>query len=1283
MTADELFEIVESEAPRMEGLVADRAALEAEIGAAERAGASVSDDLRLALENTNREIAQLEKTLGPAGRPSGAPPRTPSPEPAPKPKIDVAASEARNARLKAAREQARQEFPEATKMGEEVGAEFQGYTDTQPRIGRAGERFYEWKDTVSGSNFKTKSLARSEIEAGAAAKRAEHAADQAAAEGGAALERRGVEGRRQVTEPPAAERRKGPRRFEEVPVEERLEAFAEPNLAAERLRQRAIDEAAGKRVPALSEEGAIPAPKTEPSPKIAQQAARRAAVEEEISAEIRAAKFQPQVTEKPIKGPQFEPGKTPARELSDRITELNKQYDEALGAGKTAKAKQIDAQRAELQTQKLTPRESRPSTGPELTRDFDEAMDDLVRAPDKGTGGVAGTAQRAQAVAEQVTTEKGGVLPELLQKPIIDLEAAKVGDQVFAGGKGLKSQAVSGARKGKGHIAQGRLRVVKVNKASVVLEDARGIRHRVPKEEADLLTEGGVRKARVRLTERQAVERQRLQEGGLDRAGSDDIVQMHGGFNPVEILKNAPTEIKKMGVQSGKMLRTEPGKKLGWTLEKRMDPLNNRLQGEMFESFRQAGFNSKANRTIVKGGDLAKQLEGKMKPTELSDNIARLMKQMWVTAKAAGVKVSGRIENYFPRIWKREVAEVVFDDMLAAERKYAMLADMGMADVKRVDDLVELLAKRGDIHADTKEAIIHLMKQGEAKSWAEAWQKLKRQAAEDLFEPYGNIERRRSLIFPERYYERDAAKVLGQYVNSWAKRVAEVKTFGPKGEKALALLDDIRKLDPAEEAIARQIIDVATGKFEKAHRLSRGMEKWVRRFTGFEVATKIGFGFATLKNVFQTLISTATEAGWGRTLVGVAKIAAPTPAGAARRELVRRSGALNKIAWEALTGFRPLSKSGRISEAVLKGTGFHGINVVNQYVAASTAADFVPNLLKIANGKGVINRWLPFKFVKGNRVKWAQAKLKDYGIDWSRPLSEQNLKQAMFRFATDTQLQKNILRDPLLANHPAWRPLYLFKRFGLRQFHYIKDLMKREVSLKNPMPLFRLAAGGALGGVAEQWSERRIRHLLTGQPMSAEDKVLFEHIKDGIASIGAWSIITDIIAAEDKVRAGIFFVTPIQLQELENGRDALVRFWNDMDVDAVLDFEEPIPTRPVPEILHRQIKTSGRFLGTFPREFAKRLETESQTQGRESFLKGRTRDDIFRALWRGDRKKANRLRKKWNTEHPKNRLKHSDVAADDFYQWKVRRGKAEKKTGKFEPPSLAFPAPEAPVPAAP
>ena len=61
------------------------------------------------------------------------------------------------------------------------------------------------------------------------------------------------------------------------------------------------------------------------------------------------------------------------------------------------------------------------------------------------------------------------------------------------------------------------------------------------------------------------------------------------------------------------------------------------------------------------------------------------------------------------------------------------------------------------------------------------------------------------------------------------------------------------------------------------------------------------------------------------------------------------------------------------------------------------------------------------------------------------------------------------------------KPLLLFKRFGIRQFLYMKDVMKNELRHGNVLPLLRLGVGGFAGGQFVMWAKEEMNKSLTGE----------------------------------------------------------------------------------------------------------------------------------------------------------------------------------------------------------
>ena len=277
----------------------------------------------------------------------------------------------------------------------------------------------------------------------------------------------------------------------------------------------------------------------------------------------------------------------------------------------------------------------------------------------------------------------------------------------------------------------------------------------------------------------------------------------------------------------------------------------------------------------------------------------------------------------------------------------------------------------------------------------------------------------------------------------------------------------------------------------------------------FEMATKIALGTATIPNLSQFTISTALEAGYFRTLRGAFRLASQDT-----RKKLEATGSTYHNSLDILLGtdFNLRSKEGiqksikqavrnpknamlNISNALASLSGFKFVNYANNLVAASTAELFIKDLHKIANTSSI-----------KARKNWAERNLKRFNIDPNKKLSQQDLSSGMFKFAKETQLQKDILSDPIFFNNPMWRPWIIFKRFGYKQANYLARTIDREVKQsKNVMIPLRLAVGGALGGWAVDILRSEYISTLTGEETFIENKEGLDFLADKLQSVGTFA----------------------------------------------------------------------------------------------------------------------------------------------------------------------------------
>ena len=444
-------------------------------------------------------------------------------------------------------------------------------------------------------------------------------------------------------------------------------------------------------------------------------------------------------------------------------------------------------------------------------------------------------------------------------------------------------------------------------------------------------------------------------------------------------------------------------------------------------------YNSRLNKvgfdklTEVEALRLSKALEAGKAPevkAVLDDIVFQLRKN--------GVKI-GYVENYFPRVWKREVAEEVFNDLAKVEK---MMIESG----NKSDQIIK--SYLGNQSKNTIDIVNYMISEGSAKTYSEALKRLKKDVSNQLF-PQSSFEKARKLDLPATIFERDARKVIPYYLDTMTKRLSLAKQFGADGKKGQRIIDKVSRKNPDEGILLHEVLDMYTGNAEQLRGYTGKAKDILNAYYGFEVGSKIGLGTATIPNLTQTLVSTMPQWGVFRTLRSGIDLLNPQS-----REFARSTGILKDSMISALSGVEPTGIMGKFSKYATK-LGFEQVNKFNLYLAANTFKVGAKDLMKIANSNSI-------------KANWSRKTLKSFGINYKSKLTDDLLAKKMYRFAVDSQLQKNVLRDPKVFNDPKWRPLFLFKRFGVRQATMIKDMLKTEIKNGNYMPILRIMAGGAL-----------------------------------------------------------------------------------------------------------------------------------------------------------------------------------------------------------------------------
>ena len=644
----------------------------------------------------------------------------------------------------------------------------------------------------------------------------------------------------------------------------------------------------------------------------------------------------------------------------------------------------------------------------------------------------------------------------------------------------------------------------------------------------------------------------------------------------------------------------------------------------------------------------------------------KLLTDSYNRAKKAGVNVANFREDYFPYMIKSKKMQNLYRDIMTIKAKDDVFESMKLSDLggstKAFVAYYEQLKSQNKLSEDTIKAMEHLkekyirdnkMKPDEAL--ANAFMNL-RYEVDKVYTTVGNLEKPRKADLPSNFYERDARFVLTKYLSDVAKRTGFAEVFGAKGELFETTMSALKKMQVEAQNKGDFTLSKNIGKeiqfidkiYKQGFNLIETSAKynWNSPFArkawknavDFEVGTKIGLGYATIPNVTQTLISTAVKAGYWNTFKGGVKLALDKE----YKKDVGKSGISSLSVFQMLYGLEPSdSLMGRFAMFTTKWSGFQGMNKVNQYLAAASGREYIDKLIRVRDRS--IN--IP------GRKRWAEKSLRDLGLDQNiKKISKKAPEEvlgAMYKFSRDAQLQRNVLNDPVFANDPRFRPFVLFKRFGYKQFNWIRENMAQELGRGNVVPLLRLGVGGMFGAHFVTWSKKALNNILAGEEVYDESRLFIPGLEPGtpmgtlgsdvntdmsqytwgdffdhVSSVGAFGFISDIIASESKLRAVEFLVKPAIFQDTMKGIDALVNIYKDIE-DYGMGFGSRLPKYIAP------------VLGTMPRRASKRLETKGQRETYTRYRRGIIRGRILDAMIAGNRNEARRMINAWNRANPK------------------------------------------------
>jgi hypothetical protein len=666
----------------------------------------------------------------------------------------------------------------------------------------------------------------------------------------------------------------------------------------------------------------------------------------------------------------------------------------------------------------------------------------------------------------------------------------------------------------------------------------------------------------------------------------------------------------------------------------------------------------------------------------------KTLDDMWDIARKAGVDLGPKEEFYFPRIIKEDYLKALSGDIAKLRNKEPQLFnENAMYNKPEFQKVVGDIISSGKMSEKSLNAIYALagVKKGTTRQeipdfdlrMSKAFQRINSTINTQYYNVAKNLEiARKAKDLPEVMLETDARLVLAKYAHQWARRVSSVEQFGNRGEFWVQSISGLRELGSnnkysdkqrkvfREEAnVLDKIYKIYTNNIEldPSHNWKSPTARRVwNEIVDFEIGSKIGLGFATVPNLTQLSISTAVKTGYYPVVKGMYKLMTSSE----YRKLIKESGVTNISLYESLAGLKPSDTFfNKFAEGATWLSGFKKINEINQLVSSAAAKEWIDMLQPIAQGKGT------GKFKA--RQSWARKNLRDLGLLDINKITDRQKAESMYKFARDTQLQRNILQEPLVFNDPRFRPLFLFKKFGYKQFNWIRGQLGDELKRGNIFPMLRLASAGLFGGEFVSMARDKLAEFYAGQEVYDEneyfldyggikdvafgdrklnslikaDRMTWGDVLDRFASVGAFGIAMDVVAAESTIRALEFAGKPAFAQDFDKIWTAMTRTHENIKEYGGIGALKRLPKYIAP------------VFGTVPRRLAEQIEPEGQRKSYVKYRKGLTRSKILDYIIEGDSIRATRLIKNWNRTFPTNPLLYDDISIDEITKRIIHKAK--------------------------
>jgi hypothetical protein len=331
-----------------------------------------------------------------------------------------------------------------------------------------------------------------------------------------------------------------------------------------------------------------------------------------------------------------------------------------------------------------------------------------------------------------------------------------------------------------------------------------------------------------------------------------------------------------------------------------------------------------------------------------------------------------------------------------------------------------------------------MVNSGKAKTVGEAMDKL-RFMRQEYSRPFGNLEKTREIDLPG--YEK-TPEALTNYISRSFERISHAEQFGGKNQV----------MDQLKSRMAQEGYDISPGSTLDKH-LKIAFNDVDKQSTLHKVSGGIrtvnayrSLGGAGIANATQLPVNTATIAGIGRTVKGVAKLAISPKA----RDEARATGVLLDHSISDLAQSQ-LGVRGKVASNIASPL-FRNIERFNRQATAIVGKDFGNAMArKAAKGNPTAIRMLEKIGVRG---------------DIGSKLTREQEVQAARGLVEAAQFKVDPMDLPGWVDSPAGKLVAQFRTFQYKQTDFMYNYVLKEATKGNFLPLTRFLATGATAGTA-------------------------------------------------------------------------------------------------------------------------------------------------------------------------------------------------------------------------